>query len=155
MTHTSFIEFTWKLATQAAIAYFRPIIAFPSWLFSFHSQRTGKYNHTIASQRRPLILGFAAIGAAVALIPGGSFILIPLELGMLYSIADRHGKVELLQFTAMSIGVTAMSLFLKGLTSFLNAMPVMGQIANSLIAFAFIAVIGLLAERYYSEKTRR
>lgn len=102
-----------------------------------------------------MIFGFAAIGALVAFIPGASFVLIPLELIMLYLIADKNNAFELPPFLAMGAGIATMSAFLKGLASLLHILPGVGQIANSLVAFAFIAVVGALAEKYYGGKAKR
>lgn len=102
-----------------------------------------------------MVLAFAAIGAVVALIPGASFFLIPLELFMLYQIAEKHNAFELPTFLAMCAAIVTTSAFLKGLASFLHAIPIVGQLANSLVAAVFIAVVGLLAEKYYSGKAVR
>jgi hypothetical protein len=108
----------------------------------------------IFDRRKLMVFAFAAIGAVVALIPGGSFVLIPLELIMLYMIADKNNAFELPPFLAMGAGIATMSAVLKGLASLMHVVPIVGQIANSLVAFGFIVVVGLLAEKYYSGKTK-
>ncbi len=97
--------------------------------------------------------GFAAIGAVVAFIPGASFILIPMELLMLYLIADKHNAFALPSFLAMGAAIVTTSAFLKGIATFLHVLPILGQLANSLVAFAFIAVVGSLAEKYYGGRS--
>lgn len=97
-----------------------------------------------------MIFIFALIGAVVALIPGASFLLIPLELIMLYLISVQHKAFELGQFLAMSAAMITISGFLKGLASFLHGIPLLGQLANSLVAGGFILIIGLLAQQYYA-----
>jgi hypothetical protein len=61
-------------------------------------------------------MAFALIGAVIALIPGASFILIPME-GILTP-------------------------------------PLIGQIANSLVAFGFIMAVGSLTEQHYAKRSR-
>jgi hypothetical protein len=74
---------------------------------------------------------------------------------MIYQIADKHNAFELPTFLGMSAAIVTTSAFLKGLATFLHAIPIVGQLANSMVAFAFIAVVGSLAEKYYSGKAMR
>lgn len=97
---------------------------------------------------------FASIGAVVALFPGASFILIPMELLMLYLISDKYNAFELPPFLAMGAAIVTISAFLKILSSFLHAVPLLGQAANAFVAFCFISVVGFLAEKYYSGKAK-
>jgi hypothetical protein len=101
-----------------------------------------------------MVFVFALAGALVAFIPGASFILIPMELLMLYLIANKHNSFEFPIFLLMGTAIFTISTFLKGLALFLHAIPLAGQIANSLVAFAFIAIIGSLAEKYYRGKAK-
>jgi hypothetical protein len=101
-----------------------------------------------------MVLMFAWIGAVIALVPGASFILIPMEIILLYQIASKHNAFELAPFLAMTAALVTISAFLKGLATFLHAIPIFGQIANSLVAFGFIYIVGLLAERHYSNRAR-
>jgi hypothetical protein len=102
-----------------------------------------------------MVLKFALLGAVVALIPGAAFILIPMELFMLYQIAGKHNAFEMAPFLGMSAALVTISVFLKGLATFLHLIPGLGQIANSLVAFGFISVVGTLAEQYYSNRATR
>ena len=97
---------------------------------------------------------FALIGGVVALIPGASFILIPMEVFLIYQIAAKHNAFEFGPFIVMTAALVTISAFLKGLATFLHALPIIGQIANSFVAFGFIMVVGLLAEQYYANRTR-
>jgi hypothetical protein len=101
-----------------------------------------------------MVLTLAWIGAAVAFVPGASFILIPMEVFMVYRIASKHNAFEFGPFIVMTAAVVSISVFLKGLATFLHALPVIGQLANSLVAFGFIFVLGLLAERHYSSRPK-
>lgn len=77
-----------------------------------------------------MILGFALIGAVVAFIPGGSFLLIPMEVFLLFKIARKYDAFEMTKFIAISVPLIGISVFLKGLATFLQAVPVLGQFAN-------------------------
>ncbi len=96
----------------------------------------------------------ALIGAVVAFIPGASVILIPMEIFMVYKIANSHNAFELGLFIAMSVGIVTISVTLKGLALLLDIIPVVGEIANSLVAFMFIVCLGFIAETYYRGKAR-
>lgn len=97
-----------------------------------------------------MIFKFAVFGGLVAFIPGASFILIPLELHIVYKIADKYNSFELFPFIMMSAAIISISFFLKGLASFLHPFPIIGQFANSIVAFGFILILGRLAEKHYS-----
>jgi hypothetical protein len=99
-----------------------------------------------------MVIGFAVIGAFVAFIPGGSFILIPMEVFLLYQLAAKYRAFEFGPFLAAASALVVISGFLKGLATFLHAVPIIGQFANSVVAFGFILAIGLLAEQYYRGK---
>ena len=101
-----------------------------------------------------MVFAFALIGAVVALIPLASFILIPMEVYLVYKIADRHNAFEFVPFLLVSAALVPISGVLKGLATMLQGFPVLGQIANSLVAFGFIMAIGSLAERYYSGRSK-
>lgn len=102
-----------------------------------------------------MTFAFALIGALVAFIPGASFILIPMEVFLVYKIASSHNAFEFGPFIVMTAALVTISTFLKGLATFLHGVPILGQFANSLVAFCFILVIGVLAEQYYASRSRR
>lgn len=101
-----------------------------------------------------MIFMFAIVGAVVAFLPAASFFLIPLELFLIHRIADRYGQFELAPFLAMAAALFTFSAFLKGAASLLHWIPLLGQLANSGIAFVFILIVGNLAESYYQGKAR-
>lgn len=101
-----------------------------------------------------MVLTFAWIGAVIAFIPGASFILIPAEVLLIYKIASKYNAFEFFPFITMTAALVTISAFLKGLATFLHTLPVFGQIANSLVAFGFISVVGLLAEQYYAKRSQ-
>jgi hypothetical protein len=99
-----------------------------------------------------MIFGFAVLGAVVALIPGASFLLIPMEVFLLYKVATRYNAFEFSNFLGWAVALVGVSTALKGLASLLHVIPVVGQITNSIIAFSFIMLIGNLAEKHYSTR---
>jgi len=98
-----------------------------------------------------MILVFAIIGAIVAFVPGASFFLIALEIYLVYHFAHKHPSFSLIPFLGISAGLVSISLVLKGLATFLHVMPLVGQVSNSIVAFAFIMFIGNAAEKHYSK----
>jgi hypothetical protein len=101
-----------------------------------------------------MILAFALIGAVVGFFPGGSFLLIPMEVYLLYKICTKHKAFDFPMFFLVAAALIGVSAFLKGLATFLQAIPVIGQFANSLVAFGFIVAFGNIAEHYYSRHPR-
>jgi hypothetical protein len=101
-----------------------------------------------------MVFVFAIIGAIVAFFPGASFILIPMEVFLIYKIARRHNAFDFPIFIVMMAALMPISGFLKGLATFLQVIPVIGQIANSLVAFGFIIAVGLLAEQFYANRSK-
>ncbi len=96
----------------------------------------------------------AVIGALIGFIPGGTFLLIPMEMFMLYKIMDSHNAFDLMTFIGLLVPMLTISAFLKGLASFLHAVPVIGQVANSIVAVVFIISLGNLAEQHYAGKAQ-
>jgi hypothetical protein len=117
----------------------------------------GQVSQVASSQSMKIVWAFAFIGGFVAFlpIPGVSFILIPMEIFLLYKIASRHNAfdfVPLLGFTGLLLTI---SIVLKGLAAALTAIPLIGWMANSLVAFGFIMTLGHMAESHYSKHRRR
>jgi len=100
-----------------------------------------------------MVQKYAIAGAAIGFIPGGSFLLIPMEVYLLYQIATRHNAFAPVPFLAMAAALVTISTFLKGLATFLHALPVLGQFANSIVAGGFILIMGSAAEQHYSRTT--
>src|SRR5271168_3993304 len=101
-----------------------------------------------------MILTFALIGAVLGFVPGGSFLLIPMEVYLLYSIMTKYNAFDWMPFLGTAGFLCAVSVTLKGLATFLHGIPGVGQVANSLVAFSFIMALGNLAERHYSTVRR-
>jgi hypothetical protein len=101
-----------------------------------------------------MVFGFAVIGSVVALIPGASFLLIPMEVYLLYRIITKYDAFDLYSFIGISGGLVAISGFLKGLAWFLHAVPVFGQFANSAVAFVFIMALGSVAKHHFARRAQ-
>lgn len=101
-----------------------------------------------------MILKFALVGAFVALVPvpGASFVLIPMEVFLLYKIMKKYNSFEVPTFVAAGTGLVAASAFLKGMASWLYLVVGLGSIANAVVAFGFIMAFGSLAEHHYASK---
>jgi hypothetical protein len=94
---------------------------------------------------------FSCIGAVVAFIPGASFFLIVLEVYLVYHIAKDSNRFHMFEFLGLATVLVGVSFVLKGAASFLQVIPVIGQFANSIVAFCFIQFIGKLANSHYSK----
>jgi len=101
-----------------------------------------------------MILKFAFVGALVALVPvpGVSFVLIPMEIFLLYKIMKKYNAFEVPTFVAAGTGLVAASAFLKAMASWLYLIVGLGSLANALVAFGFIMAFGGLAEHHYASK---
>ncbi len=97
---------------------------------------------------------YVAIGALVALIPMASFALIGLEVVMIYQIAKSRDAVSVSDLAWFCARIIAMSFFLKILVAWLHFIPVVGQIANSLVAAGFIYFVYNVAEFHYDSISR-
>lgn len=101
-----------------------------------------------------MVTAFTVVAFLVGFIPLGSFILIPMEVYLVYAISKKHDAFDFLHFIVITGVLIAASGFLKGLASFLHAAPVFGQFANSIVAAGVMFAIGKTAEDYYSKKRR-
>ena len=99
-----------------------------------------------------MLLGFTVIAAFIGLIPGGHFILIPMEIYLVYSTSKKYDAFNFLEFIVMSGVLIAATTFLGGLATFLHVIPVIGQLANSIVAAGVMYGIGYTAEDHYSKK---
>src|ERR1700679_1478050 len=77
------------------------------------------------------IYGFAAVGAVVALVPLASYLLIPMEVYLLYKITTRYRDLDVPSFAGVALALVTGSAFLKSVAALLNVVVGLGQIANS------------------------
>ena len=93
--------------------------------------------------------GYVAVGAFVALFPLASFVLIALEVIMVFNIAKKYGHANVPDlFWFCSVMVT-LSFFLKFFAAWLHFIPLIGQVANSAVAGGFIFFAYNVAEEHY------
>jgi hypothetical protein len=98
---------------------------------------------------------YVAIGAVIALFPMVSYVLVAVEVVMIYQIAKSYNAVNILDLVWFCVKMGILSLFLKFLASWLHFIPVIGQIANSLVAGGFIYFVYNLTDSHYSSISRR
>ena len=94
---------------------------------------------------------FVGIGAVVALFPMASFVLIALEVIMVFQIAKSHDAVHLGDIVWFCSIMVVVSLVLKFLAAWLHLIPIIGQIANSLVAAGFIYFVYEVADAHYKK----
>jgi hypothetical protein len=97
---------------------------------------------------------YVAIGALIALFPMASFVLVAVEVVMVYQIAKSYNAFNLADLVWFCSKMVIVSLFLKFLASWLHFIPVIGQISNSLVAAAFIFFVYDIAESHYQSVSR-
>lgn len=98
---------------------------------------------------------YAFVAALMGLIPGAALLLILLEIGMFYHICHKHKAPVLGEGLALAGGLIAVSFLLKGLAQFLHVIPILGQMANSLVAFAVVLGLGFIFENYAEKRAAR
>ena len=98
---------------------------------------------------------YVAIGAFVALFPMASFVLIAVEVVMVYQIAKSYDEVHLGDLLWFCSKMVIVSLFLKFLAAWLHFIPLLGQIANSLVAGGFIYFLYDIADSHYKSISRQ
>jgi hypothetical protein len=92
---------------------------------------------------------YVAAGAFIALFPFVSFILIALEVVMVYHIAKSHNAFRLHDLIWFCSVMVVISLVLKIIASWLHIFPMLGQFANSIVAAAFIYFAYDVADSHY------
>jgi uncharacterized protein (DUF697 family) len=96
-----------------------------------------------------LILKYAAAAAVCGLIPiGGSMCILLLELCMFYHICAKYHVPALHKGIGFIIALFGISFLFKGVAEALHAIPVIGQLANSLVAFGVVMVLGKAINNY-------
>jgi uncharacterized protein (DUF697 family) len=93
--------------------------------------------------------GYVAVGAFVALFPLASFVLIALEVVMVFNVAKKYGHANLGDLIWFCSAMVTLSLFLKFLAAWLHLIPIIGQVANSAVAATFIYFAYSVADEHY------
>lgn len=91
---------------------------------------------------------FVIAAAVIGLLPGASFVLIPLELILVYKILDNYKKFDIFKYLGFAAALVTVSTFLKGFSSLLHFMPIVGQFANSIVAASFMYLVGVLLTKH-------
>jgi hypothetical protein len=94
---------------------------------------------------------YVGIGAIVALFPMASFVLIALEVVMVFQIAKKHDAVHLGDIVWFCTVMIVVSAVLKFIAAWLHLIPLIGQVSNSLVAAAFIYFAYGLADAHYAK----
>lgn len=94
---------------------------------------------------------YVGIGAFVALFPMASFVLIALEVVMVFQIAKKHDAVHLGDIVWFCTVMVIVSAVLKFIAAWLHFIPLIGQVSNSLVAAAFIYFAFDLADAHYAK----
>lgn len=98
---------------------------------------------------------YAFIAAILGLFPGAAVLLIFLEIAMFYHICHARKAPVLGEGLALAGGLIGASFLLKGVAQFLHAIPIAGQMANSLVAFAVVLGLGFIFENYAEKRASR
>lgn len=98
---------------------------------------------------------YVAIGAVIAFFPMASYVLLAVEVVMIYNIAKSYDAVNVLDLVWFCIKMGVVSLVLKFLASWLYLFLGIGWIANSLIAGGFIYFVYDVADSHYASIARR
>jgi len=101
-----------------------------------------------------MILAFAALGALIAGVPfpGSSFLLLPMEVLLLYLIMRRYNAFEARAFAGAATVLAGASICLKSFALWLYDAGGLGYIADPLVAYVFILAFGRLAKHHYAAK---
>jgi hypothetical protein len=94
---------------------------------------------------------YVGIGAFVAFWPLASFVLIALEVLMVFRIAKSHNAVYLADLVWFCTILGVVSAVLKFIAAWLHAIPIIGQISNSLVAATFIFFVYDVADSHYAK----
>ena len=97
---------------------------------------------------------YVAIGAVIALFPMASYVLIAVEVVMVYQIAKSYDAVRVFDLVWFCTKMGFLSLVLKFLATWLHIIPLVGQVANSLVAGGFIYFVYDVADSHYKSISR-
>jgi hypothetical protein len=100
-------------------------------------------------------LAYVLLGAIVALFPFASFLLVGIEVLMVFQISKKHDAVNVLDLAWFCLCMILVSVFLKFIALWLHAIPVLGQISNSLVAAGFIYFVYDVADAHYAKVAKK
>jgi hypothetical protein len=94
---------------------------------------------------------YVALGAVVALFPLASFILIAIEVAMVFQIAKKHDAVHLGLIVWFCTVMVPVSFVLKFIAAWLHFIPIIGQVSNSAVAAGFIYFVYEIADAHFGK----
>jgi hypothetical protein len=83
-------------------------------------------------------------------IPGVAYLLIVMETWMIYSIAHGYGVDNLGEIVFYCGVAGTISFVLKSVAHLLHLAPLIGQIANSIVAMVFVFALYSIADSHYA-----
>jgi uncharacterized protein (DUF697 family) len=98
---------------------------------------------------KSLINRYAIVAAVCGLIPvGGSIFILVLEGVMFYHICAKHNRHVLHEGILFVGAVAGLSILFKAAAEVLHTIPVIGQVANALVAYGVVYGLGVVIENY-------
>jgi Na+/H+ antiporter NhaD/arsenite permease-like protein len=93
---------------------------------------------------------YVVVASVLGFLPGVSYLLILIETWMIFSIAHSHHIDNTGEIFLFCVAAGAISATLKTVAHALHLAPVIGQIANSLVAMAFVFALYQVADAHYA-----
>jgi uncharacterized protein (DUF697 family) len=97
-------------------------------------------------------LAYAFVAGIIGFIPGGAVILIALEVVMFYHMCHTYKHPVLGEGLVFAGTLISISFFFKAIAQALHVVPIIGQFANSLVAFFVVLGLGYVFENYIRHK---
>jgi hypothetical protein len=97
---------------------------------------------------------YVVIAGLFGLAPGISYLLILMEAWMIFSIAHSHNVDNTGEIFVFCVYAAVISAVLKSVAHLLHLAPVIGQIANSLVAMVFVFALYNIADSHYAHLER-
>jgi hypothetical protein len=93
---------------------------------------------------------YILIAGALGFLPAVSYALILMESWMIFDVAHGYGVDNTGEIVLFCIKSGAISAVLKTVAHALHLAPVIGQIANSIVAIVFVAALYNIADSHYA-----
>ena len=97
---------------------------------------------------------YILIAAVLGFIPFAAYLLVPMEAWMIFDIAHGYGVDNTAEIVFFCIKAGVVSAFLKTVAHLIHLAPVVGQVANSIVAVVFIVALYNVADSHYSHLAR-
>ncbi|MEI7870152.1 MAG: hypothetical protein WCI11_19890 [Candidatus Methylumidiphilus sp.] len=93
--------------------------------------------------------GYVLIAGVLGFLPGIAFGLILVEVYMVFGIAHGYGVDNTGEIALFCFKAGVISAALKAVAHALHFAPVIGQIANSIVAIVFVVILYNIADSHY------